>query len=882
MNETKIKLPQGDGGGDDSHSMCSSIQSAKNNSPKKSRRTKRRGIGINFHRFSLRSFFYDSPLGRRLGDASAMLSMRERRQANVCEGSSSSDSSSNFVTLSKATGKNQLDTGNHSGLLSTAGASQADAGLEKTNENASESRKFLECPLCLIELPIENFPKISTCRHRSCCNCLQQYLSIEISESRVNIACPVCVEAFNPSDLQALLENSPQSQILMMKYQDFMVRRVLLHTEPDTRWCPAPDCNYAVIASGCASCPKLQCESPGCETYFCYHCKQEWHPNQTCDAARAERSPNMYNMYHHGSVVRSSSLSFSQGSNTPQRYVDGTMMDSDQFDEFMDLQNDDSVKPIHAAKGQLMWMDPLVSQKYEKLATAAQLKLLPFSTTYLVECAFRDDIKPCPRCQVLIVKMDDGSCNHITCLICGSEFCWLCMKEISDLHYLSPSGCTFWGKKPWSRKKKVLWQLGTLVGAPLGIGLVAGIAVPAMIIGIPVWIGIKIHNHYKKSPKRRRNMAISGGVAASILVSPLIAGVAVSIGVPVLLAYVYGVVPVSLCRSGGCGVSTSPSGGVKIIDFNDEDDDHNDQISGLSVGGALSGSYGHNLDSVSVSQQSGSQAVNYQSISAGNPSIGEASIQGCSVSASISFGGDSQHERMGNICTKEQEDMFPEADRESTSTRALAGSIASSTLVNSSNQSAQSKVDFQQSDVNSNKRFSLSSASLSEKSNTMSMTNDDACSTKALAGSIVGYREATAYNAPVEVHVDALPLDLTIRPESPNVTIVNSEVNRNIVSQPVESYTVYRSSLVDTSTQTISITDVSVNPIITTSIMYPRALATGGTSSHKYKDLDGAEIYESSDVGVQVETLEHKDPKDETSSSDKPICDKVKTSCDEN
>ncbi|KAG1657699.1 hypothetical protein GQR58_023259 [Nymphon striatum] len=64
------------------------------------------------------------------------------------------------------------------------------------------------------------------------------------------------------------------------------------------------------------------------------------------------------------------------------------MMHSDQFDEFMDLQNDDSVKPIHAAKGELMCMDSQVSQKYEKLATAAQLKLLPFPTTYLVECAF--------------------------------------------------------------------------------------------------------------------------------------------------------------------------------------------------------------------------------------------------------------------------------------------------------------------------------------------------------------------------------------------------------------------------------------------------------------------------------------------------------------
>lgn len=24
----------------------------------------------------------------------------------------------------------------------------------------------------------------------------------------------------------------------------------------------------------------------------------------------------------------------------------------------------------------------------------------------------------------------------MVCCVCGSEFCWLCMKEISDLHYL--------------------------------------------------------------------------------------------------------------------------------------------------------------------------------------------------------------------------------------------------------------------------------------------------------------------------------------------------------------------------------------------------------------------------------------------------------------
>lgn len=33
-----------------------------------------------------------------------------------------------------------------------------------------------------------------------------------------------------------------------------------------------------------------------------------------------------------------------------------------------------------------------------------------------------------------------------------------------------------------------------LVGAPVGIALVAGLAVPAIMFGVPVWIGRKVLN----------------------------------------------------------------------------------------------------------------------------------------------------------------------------------------------------------------------------------------------------------------------------------------------------------------------------------------------------------------------------------------------------
>lgn len=66
--------------------------------------------------------------------------------------------------------------------------------LFQSNENG-----LMECPLCLAELPIEFFPIIQSCHHRSCYDCFQQYLKVEISESRVNIACPECSEPMHPN-----------------------------------------------------------------------------------------------------------------------------------------------------------------------------------------------------------------------------------------------------------------------------------------------------------------------------------------------------------------------------------------------------------------------------------------------------------------------------------------------------------------------------------------------------------------------------------------------------------------------------------------------------------------------------------------------------------
>ncbi|UJR15776.1 hypothetical protein I4U23_002710 [Adineta vaga] len=343
-----------------------------------------------------------------------------------------------------------------------------------TNQLHDNNHVLETCALCCHEYSHDQFERLTVCSHSYCRTCLKSYLKLEITEGRVTLNCPQsdCPERIHPCDISRILQHQPD---LILKYEQFMVRRVL-QSITDTRWCPAPDCGFAVIASGYAACPEIQCLRPGCNTSFCYHCKSTWHPNKTCEDAAREKT----------SKIRSSS--------------------------------------------------------FISLGSAQQ----------------RDEIKQCPRCQASILKMDDGSCNHMTCPICEAEFCWLCGREISDLHYLSPSGCTFWGKKQWSRKKVILWQVATLIGAPVIIALVAGVTVPGVIIGVPVWTGRKIFKKFNKPKysKAKRNTLVAVGVVGSVVASPIIATLAVGIGVPILLAYVYGVIPISLCRTGGCGVGT--------------------------------------------------------------------------------------------------------------------------------------------------------------------------------------------------------------------------------------------------------------------------------------------------------------------------------------
>uniref|UniRef100_A0A8R1HLH4 RBR-type E3 ubiquitin transferase n=2 Tax=Caenorhabditis japonica TaxID=281687 RepID=A0A8R1HLH4_CAEJA len=315
-------------------------------------------------------------------------------------------------------------------------------------ERALEARQSMsECGICCEFVPNDYFRKLSACQHAYCKICLRKHISFAIRESRTEIPCPGCSAQIHPNDVRNYCHQTPE---LLQKYEDFSLRAALIKI-PDTRWCPAPDCGFAIIVPNGSKCPKITCQRPECKTEFCFDCQKEWHQGRSCrDTEKPAKSND---------VVQS---------------------------------------------------------------------------------------RPCPRCRTPILKEDDGSCNHMVCTMCRAEFCWLCLKEINDLHYMSPTGCTFWGRKRWSGKKKLLVQIGSLIGSPVIIAATAVISFPLIIGGLPITVGKRVYKKMRNASKTKRVISTAAAVTGSAIAAPAIATFAVAVGVPFAIGYTYVVVPKAL------------------------------------------------------------------------------------------------------------------------------------------------------------------------------------------------------------------------------------------------------------------------------------------------------------------------------------------------
>jgi len=95
----------------------------------------------------------------------------------------------------------------------------------------------------------------------------------------------------------------------------------------------------------------------------------------------------------------------------------------------------------------------------------------------------KGNAKPCPNCNHLIEKND--GCNHMTCVSCHHEFCWLCLAVYDPSHWTS-STCVQYGVTPPAVKRRNKMRKVWI-----------GAAVVFFPVTLPVYGGYRLHKWRK-------------------------------------------------------------------------------------------------------------------------------------------------------------------------------------------------------------------------------------------------------------------------------------------------------------------------------------------------------------------------------------------------
>lgn len=153
---------------------------------------------------------------------------------------------------------------------------------------------------------------------------------------------------------------------------------------------------------------------------MCYHCKELWHPDQTCDSARVQRAlrNQLISMGLASLEPTSIPAAGAAGTSAPGRVgVGATPLGS-----FSSAGTFDGISRAPPADRSVAGAPAALLGGLPAGVGAAAVHSAAASFAALASCAAVNpgDLKNCPRCRTLIMKANDGSCNHMTCALCGT------------------------------------------------------------------------------------------------------------------------------------------------------------------------------------------------------------------------------------------------------------------------------------------------------------------------------------------------------------------------------------------------------------------------------------------------------------------------------
>lgn len=243
------------------------------------------------------------------------------------------------------------------------------------------------CPICYDPLdPADGETFCGT--HLYCPDCAARSARAELRQGLVP-RCPDCHIEIEPVAAQRILRLED-----LERYQ-----RLAVWSNDGVAVCP--NCHEGLYAdegddlSRGGLCRSVCC--PACAHQFCIECRNPAHPG-ILDCDEAERQ-----LHARRSAQRHGATVSTNGNRSSPATPFSCRVAASSSTEHSTMQSTDLATPACSA----------LSSELDEVASA-------FS-----ELGY----KPCPRCRAMVEKLDDESCDHMTCAQCRHEFCWSCLAD---------------------------------------------------------------------------------------------------------------------------------------------------------------------------------------------------------------------------------------------------------------------------------------------------------------------------------------------------------------------------------------------------------------------------------------------------------------------
>lgn len=326
----------------------------------------------------------------------------------------------NEALLRVRSSKNNLDFDPKGFTLSNNKVNPYTGNIQDLNQSEN-------CPICILKMELNNI-MILNCQHKFCKDCIVSYLEEEIKNSRVDpIKCPQNKCLKSEQDISyTFTDDVIKSLVSPEYYEKYLDFKLKLYIEKDKNltFCPIPNCKgYARLEGIKANKTK--------DSVMNYNKVENTDSNYNINNSR--NYYNYYNFENHNekdlllNKNENGNIILNVSNDNNNKYNNNTSNYNT-----IDLEK---VKLVCINNHEFCYK---CKSKWEYNHDCEK------DVDFIKYFNENENIKKCPRCKNYIEK--NRGCNHMTCIICKYEFCWLCMRECLPDHF-NIRGTSCYGKQ---------------------------------------------------------------------------------------------------------------------------------------------------------------------------------------------------------------------------------------------------------------------------------------------------------------------------------------------------------------------------------------------------------------------------------------------------